>query len=222
MIIYRALNTINGKSYIGLTTLDLGQRKHKHWLNSRNPDKNKKQAFYLAINKYGWESFEWQELCSCLNKKDLSELEKQFIKEYDTYNNGYNNTVGGEGVDNPKKLEKYIVRFPDQTVHIVEGWKKFCREHNLNEGNLWHTYNPYKRTYTIKGKHYTYWMKAKACKGYVLLGKFNDYLGTEYIQVDGSGGLQAEINACLDDDIVFSNEQSLAGTKEPTFVSDTE
>jgi hypothetical protein len=145
-----------------------------------------------------------------LTKKDLIELEKQFIQEFDTYENGYNNTLGGEGVDNPRKLEKYVVRFPDGVVRIVEGYKKFCRDNSLNEGSLWNTYQPYKRTYTIKGKHYTYWMKGKSCKGHVLLGKFNDYLGTEYIQMDGSGGLLAEINACLDDDIVFSSEQSLA------------
>lgn len=192
MIIYRAINKINGKSYIGLTTLTLGERKHKHWLNSRNPNKNKKQAFYLAIEKYGWDSFEWQEICSALTKENLMELEKQFIKEYDTFENGYNNTIGGEGVLNPRKLEKYVIQFPDGSVQVIEGYAKFCREYNLNQGNLWHTLNPYKRTYTIKGKHYTYWMKANSCKGYVLLGKFNDYLGTEYIHVDGSGGLQSE------------------------------
>lgn len=221
MIIYRAVNKINGKSYIGLTTLSLGERKHKHWLNSRNPEKNKKQVLYLAIQKYGWESFDWQELCSALTKSDLVELEKQFIQEFDSYNNGYNNTIGGEGVNNPRKLEKYVVRFPDGIVRVVEGYKKFCRDHSLNEGSLWNTYQPYKRTYSIKGKHYTYWMKGKACKGYVLLGKFNDYLGTEYIHVDGSGGLQSEIEACLDDDIVYSNEQSLADGELPT-PSDTD
>jgi hypothetical protein len=206
MLIYRVLNKVNGKSYIGLTTLELSERKHKHWLNSRNPNKNKKQALYLAIEKYGWDAFEWHELCSALTKEDLVELEKSFIKEYDSFNNGYNNTLGGEGVINPRKLEKYIVRFPDNVVHVVEGYKKFCRENKLNEGNLWHTYQPYKRTYEIKGKFYTYWMKNKTCKGYTLLGKFNDYLGTEYIHVDGSGGLQAEIAACLEDDIVFSSK----------------
>jgi len=210
MIIYRALNTITGKSYIGLSSLTLAQRKHQHWLNSRNKTKKDNQALYLAINKYGWDSFEWQELCSALTKEDMMELEKQFIIEFDSYNNGYNNTIGGDGVLNPRKLEKYVVRFPDNKVYMVEGYKKFCRDHKLNEGSLWNTFQPYKRTYTIKGKHYTYWMKGHACKGYVLLGKFNDYLGTEYIHVDGSGGLQSEINACLDDDIVFSNEQSLA------------
>lgn len=182
MVIYRALNKINGKSYIGCTTLDLGQRKHKHWLNSRNPVKNKKQPLYLAIEKYGWDNFEWQEICSALSKEDLVELEKQFIAEYNTYNSGYNATIGGEGVLSPRKLEKYVVRFPDSSVRVVEGYKKFCRDHGLNEGSLWNTFQPYKRTYHINGKHYTYWMKGKACKGYVLLGKFNDYLGTEYIE----------------------------------------
>lgn len=206
MIIYRVLNKINGKCYIGLTTLSLGERKHKHWLNSRNPNKNKNQALYLAINKYGWDSFEWQELCSALTKEDLVQLEKDFIKEFDSYKNGYNNTLGGEGVLNPKKLEKYIVRFPDNSIKIVTGYKKFCREYGLNEGNLWGTYRPTKRTYTYKSKtgtrYYTYWEKNKTCKGYVLLGKFNDYLGTEYLLTEGSGGLQDEIKDILDDDIV--------------------
>lgn len=185
MLIYRVLNKANGKSYIGLTTLELSERKHKHWLNSNNPDKNKRQALYLAINKYGWDNFEWQELCSALSKEDLIELEKQFIKEYNSYEKGYNNTLGGEGVNNPRKLEKYFVRYPDNSIHLVYGYKKFCRDHKLNEGSLWHTYQPYKRTYKYNGKNgtkfYTYWMKNKTCKGYTLLGKFNDYLGTEYI-----------------------------------------
>ena len=59
-------------------------------------------------------------------------------------------------------------------------------------------------------------MKGKSCKGYVLLGKFNDYLGTEYLHVEGSGGLQTEINACMDDDIVYSNEESLAEGNLPS------
>lgn len=210
MLIYRVLNKVNGKTYIGLTTIGLSERKHKHWLNSRNPDKNKKQALYLAISKYGWDNFEWHELCSALTLEDLRDLEIQFIKEYDSYSTGYNNTLGGEGVNNPRKLEKYIVRFPDGVVRVVEGYKKFCRDNQVNEGNLWHTYQPYKRTYTIKGKFYTYWMKNKTCKGYTLLGKFNDYLGTEYLQVEGSGGLQEEINAFLDDDIVSSTQECVA------------
>lgn len=211
MLIYRALNTVTGKSYIGLTTLTLGQRKHKHWLNSKDPSKHKGRAIYHAINKYGWDSFQWHELATADTVEQLVQLEKDFISLYDSYNNGYNNTTGGDGVQQPRKLETYIVKYPDQSVHVVTGYKKFCREHNLNEGNLWHTYQPYKRTYTYKSKgggerHYTYWMKAKSCKGYVLLGKFNDYLGTEYTTLHLAEEVEAVdssvTNPTLDDDIV--------------------
>ena len=203
MLVYRAISKITGKSYVGCTTLTLGERRHKHWLNSKDSKKILNRPFYLAVQKYGWDSFEWQELCSALTKEALIDLEIHFINEFNSYHKGYNATVGGEGVLNPRKLEKYIVQFPDGTTHVVEGFKKFCRDNQLNEGNFYSTFKPRKKTYHIKGRHYTYFMKAKHCKGYVLLGKFNDYLGTEYIHsADGSGGLQAEINACLDDDIV--------------------
>lgn len=206
MIIYRAINTINGKSYIGLTRLTLEERKHKHWLNSRNEKKNLKQAFYLAINKYGWDKFEWQELCSALTLKDLSDLEKHFIQEFDSYNNGYNNTLGGLSTEGCRKEEQYIIRFPDGTIHLVTGWNKFIREHNLNAGNLWRTLNPVKTTYEINGRFYTYYQKNHHCKGYTLLGKFNDYPDREYIQMDGSG----ELLRNEDEDIVCSNMKVLA------------
>lgn len=189
MIIYRAINTINGKSYIGLTRLTLEERKKKHYWNSQNPNKNKKQAFYLAIQKYGWENFEWQELCSARNLQDLSELEKYFIKEYDSYKNGYNNTLGGLSTEGCRKEEVYLVKFPDGTINKVTGWNKFLREHGLNGGNLWRTLNPVKRTYEIKGRFYTYWMKNSHHKGYTLLGKFNDYGDSQYLQAEGSGEL---------------------------------
>jgi len=200
MIIYRAINKINGKSYIGLTRLTLEDRKQKHFWNSNNPNKNKKQAFYLAIQKYGWDNFEWQELCSALTLKDLSELEKHFIKEFDSYENGYNNTLGGLSTEGSRKEEKYLIRFPDGTVHLVTGWNKFIREHNLNAGNLWKTFNPIKRTYEINGRYYTYWQKYNHTKGYTLLGKFNDYPETEYLQAEGSG----ELLRNEDEDIVCS------------------
>ena len=207
MIIYRAINRINGKSYIGLTRLTLEERKQKHYWNSCNPNKNNKQAFYLAINKWGWENFEWQELCSALTLKDLADLEKHFIQEYNTYEEGYNNTLGGLSTEGCKKEEQYIIRFPDGSIHLVTGWNRFIREHNLNAGNLWRTLNPVKRTYEINGRFYTYYQKNHHCKGYTLLGKFNDYPDREYIQMDGS----RELHRNMDEDIVCSMSKDIAG-----------
>lgn len=209
MIIYRAINKVNGKSYIGLTRLSLEERMKRHKVDSNNPVKRAKKAFYRAIEVYGWDNFEWQELCSALTLKDLSELEKYFVIEYNTYKDGYNSTHGGLSTEGCRKEESYIVRFPDGTVHLVTGWNRFIRDHNLNAGNLWRTLNPVKRTYEIKGRFYTYWMKNTHTKGYTLLGKFNDYPDREYIQMDGSG----ELLRNEDEDIVCSDAKVSAEEK---------
>ena len=57
MIIYRALNIINGKSYIGQTQDDsLELRIEEHLLYAKQ---SPKYAFNRAINKYGAANFEF-------------------------------------------------------------------------------------------------------------------------------------------------------------------
>lgn len=94
--IYKATNQINGKSYIGFASY-WPQRKtsHKHLSKKYQGNNN---LFYSSIRKYGWDNFEWKVLYQSLNKEHCkNEMESYFIKEYDTYNNGYNMTTGGEG-----------------------------------------------------------------------------------------------------------------------------
>ena len=87
--IYKITNKINGKSYIGLST-NIEERFKKH--RQKQGDK----ILYSAFQKYGIENFDFSiiELCS---SELLSEREKYWIAYYDTYNNGYNATLGGEG-----------------------------------------------------------------------------------------------------------------------------
>lgn len=91
--IYRAINTANGKSYIGFDS-NWPARKTDH-----KRDKTKKNAFYNAIRKYGWEAFNWEVLYQSKDKHHtLNEAETHFIKEYNTFKkDGYNMTLGGEG-----------------------------------------------------------------------------------------------------------------------------
>jgi len=95
MIIYRAINTLNGKVYIGLTSLSLEKRKTAHYWQARSSTKN--YHFYNAIRKYGWDAFEWEEIDKADTYEDLLELEIRYIAEYDSFNSGYNSTLGGEG-----------------------------------------------------------------------------------------------------------------------------
>lgn len=83
--IYRWLNKINGKIYIGQTTR-INVRPYTHFRKT-NP------KFKAAIDKYGKENFELKILCECYSQEDLNWAEKFFIIEwYDSIHRsrGYN------------------------------------------------------------------------------------------------------------------------------------
>jgi group I intron endonuclease len=94
-IIYKVTNKVNNKIYIGQTIYSLYKRKIKHI--SLANSLNIKTHFHKAINKYGKDNFIWQTLCNCKTKCELDEKEIYYIKHYNTYKDGYNMTLGGEG-----------------------------------------------------------------------------------------------------------------------------
>jgi len=110
-IIYKHTNKINGKSYIGLTTRSMEERLKQHLKSAENGDKFK---FQRAIRKYGIENFSSEiienniPLYSIISEKIniLSKREIYWINYYDTYNNGYNMTKGGEGTTGVKYTEE--------------------------------------------------------------------------------------------------------------------
>ena len=68
--------------------------------------------FYRAIQKYGWENIKHIVLIDNLSKEWAESLEKLYISMYDTTNpkNGYNLTLGGEGILGYKLSEEQIER----------------------------------------------------------------------------------------------------------------
>lgn len=105
MIIYKITNTVNGKIYIGKTTKSLTERKKSHFKRFRAGEKT---HLYNAFKKYGKDVFLWKELSSCSDIQTLNDLEIFFIKKYDSFKNGYNMTLGGDGGDtiSMKSLEE--------------------------------------------------------------------------------------------------------------------
>jgi group I intron endonuclease len=89
--IYKIVNKVTNKIYIGQTTTDLKERWKGHC-------KSSSKCLYLknAINKYGKENFELKLICICFDS-DLNNYEKEYIKKYDcVVPNGYNLKYGGE------------------------------------------------------------------------------------------------------------------------------
>ena len=93
--IYKITNLINQKAYIGKTTNTIKERWGEHISESKS-ERAKNRPIYRAINKYGVENFSI-ELIEEVDIKELSDKEIYWIGYYDTYNNGYNATLGGDG-----------------------------------------------------------------------------------------------------------------------------
>ena len=95
-IIYKATNKLNDKVYIGQTTKSLDTRIKGHINHCK--DITRKYHFTNALRKYNIDDFNWEIICECIDLNDLNEKEIYYIKYFDTLKNGYNSTIGGEGI----------------------------------------------------------------------------------------------------------------------------
>ena len=82
--------------YVGQTVRTMEQRARKDGIGYGWQDEKCQTKFARAIRKWGWEAFEGRVLEE-VYEEDLNELEKFYIKEFDSYKHGYNDTFGGEG-----------------------------------------------------------------------------------------------------------------------------
>jgi len=100
-LIYKIENQVNGKVYIGQTMQSLRQRKAEHLTRLRA---NKRQhKLYQALRKYGEESFLFSEIAYVLNDEDLDAVEIAMIKQYNSFERGYNSTAGGDSLSQATK-----------------------------------------------------------------------------------------------------------------------
>ena len=92
--VYKHENLINGKVYIGITSMDVNRR----WENGNGY--SKQQLFWRAIQKYGWHSFSHEILYDGLTKELAEQKEIELIAVYKSTNPqfGYNVQSGGNSL----------------------------------------------------------------------------------------------------------------------------
>jgi len=136
--IYKITNTINGKVYIGKTGKTIEERWTKHLENARalkrareaNPDKNIEGSHLNnAINKYGSNAFIVNQEDIAYSREELNELERYWVKEYDSMNpdKGYNMTEGGEGGRQSPEVIKKMTEISRERAKDPE-WRKKVSE----------------------------------------------------------------------------------------------
>lgn len=140
--IYKITNLINGNSYIGQSV-----NIFKRWQQEKEDSNNVNSHSYnyplmRAFRKYGVDNFSFEILEEC-NVEDLNEREMYWISFYDTFFNGYNQTLGGDSKSNQPK-EKiigiiYDLMNSDMTHRdIAEKWDISVEMvQGINTGRYW-------------------------------------------------------------------------------------
>lgn len=170
--IYIVVNKINKKIYIGYDS-SWPNRKNRHERASSNPnDIGYNDVFHKAMRKYGGSNFEWNILYQSLDGQHcLNVMEKYFIAEYNSYihspnSNGYNMTLGGDGVLGLKKTEESKLKISEKSAKIYKFWyngeliiiknlKKYCMDNNIGYNNLLRLFNKKKQRFRYKN-YYPY------------------------------------------------------------------
>lgn len=157
--IYLITNDVNSKVYVGQTIQTLNKRFNGHCCYSKS-DRSINMYIKRAIHKYGRDKFHIQLIEEC-PVNILDEREKYWINFYNSYNTGYNLTLGGqdsnyfninklENIIDIKKFEQYILEFKPLVSEVANhfGISK-CSVYNLikrinNPNLILNSYNPRK------------------------------------------------------------------------------
>ena len=142
MLIYSIQNKLTGKRYIGKTVNDLNSRIRTHRYKLRQGIKNK---LYDAMRSYGESNFVW-EIIETITCENINERERYYIKLYDSINNGYNITEGGEGGDTMSQhpLKRKIYANIGKKCSVALRGRKKSAEHvkQLTRAQAWRRGQP--------------------------------------------------------------------------------
>lgn len=113
MWIYKIINIQNNKVYIGQTIRPVEQRFHRHMSDALNNILD--THFARAVRKYGKDSFKVEIIDTAKTQDELNQKEQYWIRQYDSVNNGYNETdaiskCGGNTYQSKTEEEMSIIK----------------------------------------------------------------------------------------------------------------
>ena len=102
--IYTFKNLTNGKIYVGQTN----KPKKRLWEHFQAAEKGRDSLLCYAIRKYGKENFVFEVIEDCEDSL-ANEREEYWISQFDSFENGYNMTTGGDHFHFQMKQRKKLV-----------------------------------------------------------------------------------------------------------------
>ena len=157
-IIYKITNTVTNQSYIGQTKNrkgfvsryyskgnTLSERVYNYLTRMKELGKYYNVHLLNSMNKYGFDKFEVNDvLDTAMSRSELNEKEIYYIKKYDSYNNGFNKTPGGEcgscteqlkGGDNPLSVAVCQLSLDGKLIKVWDSLADIRRS-GLNVPNI--------------------------------------------------------------------------------------
>lgn len=153
--IYKITNLITNKSYIG-QSVDIEKRwKAEQRVALIESDHCYDYPLQRAFRKYGIENFSFEIIEEC-SVDLLNEREIYWIAQYDTFYNGYNQTLGGDtSIAKPKEHIIGIINDLENTNmyhrEIAEKWNiSIEMVQGINTGRYWYQAN---KNYPLQTQH---------------------------------------------------------------------
>ena len=154
MIIYKIQNNINNKCYIGKTIFDsIWERYHCNKNHKDIIKRHHNKQLKYDFEKYGFNNFSFEIIYTCYDYDELTELEKFYINKYNSFNNGYNDTLGGDGRVNKifksydefieynfKRIFKYRNPIEEDEYYIIKDEIKYSTKY-YGENHEYTTYH---------------------------------------------------------------------------------
>lgn len=157
-IIYKIENIINHKVYIGQTIEQNGfngryccngkgiERVYNYHKNRKNRNADYNPHLLNAIEKYGFDSFIVDEVFDvALSPDELNDKEMFYIKQFDSFYNGYNRTLGGDGTlgykmphgkNNKYSMRLYQISSDNELIKIWDSLGDAKRELGISGGSI--------------------------------------------------------------------------------------
>ena len=108
MYIYKFTHIPTDRCYIGQTIQNPNQRRLEHIADSRYT--TREYHFHNALRKYGIDSFTFEVLATASTLEELNLLEKKYMEQFDSINNGFNiRQAGGNKLHSAESKERMSI-----------------------------------------------------------------------------------------------------------------
>ena len=165
--IYKIINTVNGKIYVGKTTETIERRFYEHKLSVKTGKKQSK--LYSAMKHYGIDNFIVEEIDQSDDYNELCNKEIFWIDKLNSRDDsvGYNISKGGDGGYTWDQRGTVTLHKDNRNTHVkpemvdsylLDGWllggKKLGRSNGRSSGKWIHKENEQKRVYDSELSQY--------------------------------------------------------------------